>query len=157
MDKLVCLEKSRWDILLWDDYTMGILSVTHLRGGQRDIWWFEAFCLPFSGTEGPPKGPWGSPTVLNGQTSVPWEFKIRYFAMEWFHYRNTERYSLERWTKKHLMNRVFCCFKGSLGSSMVINGQTSVPGKVEMKYSTTGWFPYGNTVRYSLERWTKGY
>ena len=30
MDKLVCLEKSRLNILLWDDFTMGILSVTHL-------------------------------------------------------------------------------------------------------------------------------
>ena len=39
---------------------MGILSVTYLRGGQRNIWWFEAFCLPFSGTEGPPRVPNGS-------------------------------------------------------------------------------------------------
>ena len=54
---------------------MGILSITHLRGGQRDIWWFEAFCLQFSGTKGLPKGPRGSPMVLNGQTSVPWEVK----------------------------------------------------------------------------------
>ena len=80
---------------------MGILTVTHLRGGQRDIWWFEAVCLPFSGTEGPPKGSPGSPTALNGQTSVPWEVEIRYSTMEWFYYGHTERYSLERWTKEH--------------------------------------------------------
>ena len=48
------------------------------------------------------KGPLGSRMVFNGQTSVPWEVEIKYFTMGWFHYWNTERYSLERWTKGYL-------------------------------------------------------
>ena len=118
---------------------MGILSVIHLRGGQRDIWWFEAFCLPFSGTKGPPKGPRGSPTVLNGQTSLPWEVEIKYSTMGWFHYGNTERYPLERWTKDIWWFEAFCLPfsdtkgppKGPRGSPMVLNGQTSVPWEVK--------------------------
>ena len=134
----------------------------YLRDGQRDIWWFEVFCLPFSGTKGPPKGPPGSQTVLNGQTSVPWEVEIKYSTMGWFHYGNTERYLLERWTKEYLL---ICLLfsgtedppKGPQGSPTVLNGQTSVPWEVEIKYSTMGWFHHGNTERYSLERWTKEY
>ena len=99
MDNLVCLEKSRWNILLRDDFPMGILCVTHLRGGQRDIKWFEAFFFCFQAM----KGPLGSQMVLKGQTSVPWEVEIKWFTMGWFHYGNTECYSLERWTKEHLM------------------------------------------------------
>ena len=144
---------------------MGILSFTHLRGGQRDIWWFEAFCLLFSGTEGPPLGPQGSPMVLNGQSSVPWEVKIKYFTMGWFHYGITEQYSFERWTKEFLMiSGIFLPFLGyegppkdPLGYPMVLNWQTSVPWEVEIKYFTMGWFHYVNTKRFSLERWTKGY
>ena len=141
---------------------MGIVSVNYLRGGQRNIWWLEAFCLPFSGTEGPPKSPWGSQMVLNGQTSVPWEVEIKYSTMGWFHYGNTERNSLERWMKGYLMiwGIFFCCFqamKGPIGSRMVLSGQTSVPWEVEIKYFTLGWFHYGNTERNSLERWIKGY
>ena len=114
---------------------MGILSVAHFRGGQRNIWWFEAFCLQFSGTEGPPKGPQRYPMVLIGQTSVPWEVKVKYCTMGWFHYGNTEHYSLERWTKGYLMiwGVLFAIFrhwgppKGPRGSPMVLNGKTSVP------------------------------
>jgi len=165
MDKLLCHGKSGWNILLWDDFTMGILSVTHLRGGQRDIQWFEAFCLPFclpfSVTEGPPKGLWGSPTVLKGQTSVPWKVRIKYSTMGWYHYGNTERYLFKRCSKEYLMIwGIFCCFqalKGPRGSPTVLNGHTFVPLEVEIKYSTMGWFHYGNTEHYSLERWTKGY
>ena len=102
---------------------MGILSVSYLRGGQRNIWWFEAFCLPFSGTEGPPKGLRGSPTVLKGQTSVPWKVEIKYSTMGWFHYGNTERYSLERWTKEYLMIWGFLfAVLGNEGSPRVPNG-----------------------------------
>jgi hypothetical protein len=144
---------------------MGTLSVTHLRGGQRYIQWFEAFCLLFSITEGPPKGLRGSPTVLKGQTSVPWKVEIKYSTMGWFYYGNTEYYSLERWKKEYLMIwGIFLLFsgtegplKGPRGSPTVLNGHTFVPWKVEIKYSTMGWFHYGNTERYSLERWTKGY
>ena len=144
---------------------MGILSITHLRGGQRNIWWFEAFFLLFLGNEGPPKDPLGSPMVLNGQTSVPWEVKMKYATMEWFHYGNTERYSFERWSKEYLMIwGIFLLFsgtegppKGPRGSPTVLNGQTSVPWEVEIKNSTMAWFHYGNTRCYLLERWSKGY
>ena len=61
IDDLVCPENMGLNILLWDDFTMGILSITRLRGQQRDIWWFEVFCLPFSGTEGCSKGPLRAP------------------------------------------------------------------------------------------------
>ena len=119
-DKLVCLEKSRWNILLQDDFPMGILSVTHLRGGQRDIKWFEAFFFCFQAMKGPLMGP---PMVLNGQTSMPWEVEIRYSTMEWFHYGNTERYSLERWTKEYLMIwGFFVLFSGYGGPLRVPNG-----------------------------------
>ena len=108
------------------------------------------------------KGPLGSQMVLNGLTSVHWEVKMKFFTMGWFHYGNTERYSLERWAKENLMiwGIFSCCFqamKGPIGSQMVLSGQTSVPWEVEIKYFTMGWFHYGNTERNSLERWIKGY
>ena len=111
------------------------------------------------------KGPLGSQMVLNGLTSVPWEVEINFFTMGWFHYGNIERYSLERWTKEYLMIwGIFFMFsgyegppKGPRGSLMVLNGQTSVPWEVTIKYFTIGWFHCGNTERYSLKRWIKGY
>ena len=144
---------------------MRILSVTHLRGGKRDIWWFEAFCLPFSGTEGPPKGLRGIPTVLKGQSSVPWKVRIKYSIMGWYHYGSTERYLFEGCSKEYLMIwGIFLLFsgtegppKGPRGSPTVLNGHTFVPWKVEIKYSTMGWFHYGNTGHWWLERWTKWY
>ena len=46
----------------------------------------------------------------------------------------------------------FHALKGPLkvpwGSPMVINGQTIVPSEVEIKYSTMGWFYYGNSEHY---------
>ena len=108
------------------------------------------------------KGPLRSPTVLNGQTSGSWEVKMKYFTMGWFHYGITER--LLTWeVNKGIFDNLrhfFCCFqamKSPQGSRMVLNGHTSVPWKVEMKYSTMGIFHYGNTERYSLKRWTKEY
>ena len=100
------------------------------------------------------KGPRGSPMVLNGQTSVPWEVEIKYSTMGWYHYGNTERYLFKRCSKEYLMIwGIFLLFsviegplKGHLGSQMVLNRQTSVPWEVEIKYSTMGWFHYGNFV-----------
>ena len=103
------------NILLWDDFTMGILSITHLRGGQRDIWWFEAFCLPFSGTEGPLRAPEG-PQWFSMDKLVCLEVEINYFTMGWFHYGNTKSCSLERWAKGYLWLEVFCLlFSGTEG------------------------------------------
>ena len=55
----------------------------YLRDGQRDIWWFEVFCLPFSGTKGPPKGP---PRVPNSsqwtnKCAMRSRDKILYYGM----------------------------------------------------------------------------
>ena len=135
---------------------MGILSVAHLICGQRNILWFEAFFCCFQAM----KGPLGSRMVLNVQTSVPWEVEMKYFTMGWFHYGNTDRYWLERWTKGYLMIwgiflAVFRQWRAPPGSWMVLNGQTSVPWEVEIKYFTMGWFHYGNTERYSLKRWQR--
>ena len=103
---------------------------------------------PFSGSEGPPEGPWGSPMVLNGQPSVPWEVEMKYSTMGLFHYGRTLRFTNKRWSKKYLM--IWCIFwpffgsegtpKGPWGFPMVPNGQPSVPWKVEMNYSTMGLF-----------------
>ena len=144
---------------------MVILSVTYLRGGQKNIWWHEAFFYVFRLWRAP-YGLSRVPMVLNGQTSVPWEFEIRYSTMGWFHYGNTERYLLERWTKGYLMiwGNLFAVFrhwKAHLRApedpQWFSMGQTSVPWEFETKYSTMGWFHYGITEHYLLERWTKGY
>ena len=51
---------------------MGRLGVIHRKGGQRNIWWFEAiFRLWWA-----QKHPHGFPMVPNGYPSVTWEFKI---------------------------------------------------------------------------------
>ena len=119
------------------------MGISCLRGGQRDIWRFEAFCLPFSGTKGPPKSPQGSPMVLNGQTSVPWEVELKYSTMGWFHYVIAELYLTREVDKgifddfRHSVSR-FQALKGPQGSPTVLNGQTSVPWEVEIKYSTMG-------------------
>ena len=147
-------------ISLWECW-----ALPHLRGGQTNIWWFEAFYLPFSGTKGPPKGPRGSPMVLNWQTSVAWKVETKYSTMGQFHYGNTERYYLRDGQRDIWWFEVFCLPfsgtkgppKGPPGSQTVLNGQTSVPWEVEIKYSTMGWFLYGNTECYSFERWTKEY
>ena len=79
--------------------------------------------LLFSGTDGPPKGPRGSPTLLNGQTSSPSEGEIKYSNMGWFHYGNNERFSLERWTKEYLMIwGFFLLFSGNERPPRVLNG-----------------------------------
>ena len=200
---------------------MGRLGVIHRKGGQRNIWWFEAifrlwwaqstpmgsqwfpmdtlvwyenlrfYYVMISQWEnrvsliwkldkvisddlmhflavfrlwGAPKDPWCSPMSSNGQPSVPWDVEIKYSTMVWFHYGNAELY-LTREVDKGIFNGgIFLLFsgnegppKGPLGSPMVLNGQISVPWKVEIKYSTKGWFHNGNTERYSLERWTRGY
>ena len=108
------------------------------------------------------KGPLGSRMVLKGQTSVPWEVGMKYSTMGWFHYGNTDHYWLERWTKGYLMIWgvlfvVLRQWRAPWGSPMVLNGQSSVSWEVEIKYSTVGWFHYGNSEHYSHERWTKKY
>ena len=155
IDKLVCHEKSRWE-MEWLHY--GNTERYFERWAKE----YDDDLRHFFGYFQAMKGPLGSRMVLSGQTSVPWEVEIKYFTIGWFYYGNTVRYSLERWTKEYLMIWGFflCCFqamKGPLGSRMVLNGQTSVLWEVEIKYSTMGWFHNGNTERYSLERWTKGY
>ena len=67
MDNLVCHEKSRWIIFLWDDLTMRKLGFTCMNGGQRNIWWFVA-CFGRFQTLRAPQAPWRFP---NGQPSVP--------------------------------------------------------------------------------------
>ena len=89
MDNLVCHEKSK-NFLQWDDFTMGKLGLTCMKGEQRHIQWFEACFGHFQALRGPPKGPQGSPMVPNGQPSVPWKFEIKYFTMGWFHYGKTD-------------------------------------------------------------------
>ena len=37
MDNLVCYEKLRYDILLWEDFTMGKLLATCVKDGERNI------------------------------------------------------------------------------------------------------------------------
>ena len=121
-------------------------------------------CLLFSGTEDPPKGPQGSPTVPNGQTSVPWEVEIIFYygIISLWKYWALLILEVDKGIFGDLRHfLLFSGYKGShkgpLGSPTILNGQTIVPWEVGMKYSTMGWFHYGNTERYSLERWTKEY
>ena len=62
MDNLVCHEKSRWIILLWDYFTMEELGVSLTKGDQRNIWWFNVYFGHFQAL----KGPWGPLRVPNG-------------------------------------------------------------------------------------------
>ena len=78
---------------------------------------FEGFCLPFSGTKGPLKGPRGSAMVLSGQTSVSWEVEIKYSTMGWFHYFWA---LLIREMDKGIFNDLRNCFA-------IFSRQTSVP------------------------------
>ena len=116
---------------------------------------FEAFCLPFSGTKGPPKGPRGSPTVLNGQTSVSWEVEIKYSTMGWFYYGITERYSFVRWTKEFLL---FSGYEGPpkdpFGSPMTLNRLTSLPWEVEITYFTMVW---NGIMNNQINEWNNWY
>ena len=62
-----------------------------------DMFW------PFSSSEGPPKAPWRSPIIPNGQPSVSWKFEKRYFTMRRFHYGNTRWHLYGKWTKDCMM------------------------------------------------------
>ena len=135
-------------ISLWEYWVLLTWEVD--RGIYDDL----RFFLLFSGNEGPPNGPLGSPMVLNGHTIVPYYGMISLW----------EYWALLIWeVDKGLLDdlRRFVChfqaLKGPLTSPTVLNGQTSVPWEVEIKYSTMEWFHYGNTKRYSLMRWTKAY
>ena len=153
-------------IVLWEVemkyFTMGWFhngntkhySLERWTKGYLMIW---GVFLLFSGNEGPPKGPLGSPMVLNGQTSVSWEVEIKYSTIYWFQNGNA-------WTKEYLIWGIFMRFSGTDGppegpweSGIILNGQTSVPWEVEIKNSTMGWVDCGNTERYLLERLTKEY
>ena len=143
---------------------MGMLSFTYLERWTKEYLMNRGIFLLFSGNEGSPKGPLGSLMVLNRQTTVPWEVEIEYSTMGWFHLGNTERYLLERWSRNiwwfEAFFYVFRLWRALLGPPRVPNGsqwanQCSL--KIQIKYSTMGWFQHGNTERYSLERWTKGY
>ena len=71
--------------------------------------------------------------VPNEQPSVPWEVKMNYSTMGWFHFGKTGRFTNKRWSKKYLM--IWCIFwpfsgsegppKGPWGSPMVPNGKLS--------------------------------
>ena len=123
---------------------------------------FEGFCLPFSGTKGPPKGPRGSAMVLNGKTSVSWEVEIKYSTMGWFHYGITEQYSSDIWTKEFLMIwGIFLLFLGyegppkdPFGSPMTLNRQTSVPWEVEITYFTMVW---NGIMNNQINEWNNWY
>ena len=95
MDNLVCHEKSRWIILLWDYLNYGRTgSFTNERWSKKCL----IFCIfwPFSGSEGSPEGPWGSPMVPNGQSSVPWEVEMNYSTMGLFYFGRTGYFTNER-------------------------------------------------------------
>ena len=85
---------------------------------QRKMIW-DMF-WPFSSSEGPPKAPWRSPIVPDGQPSVSWNFKKRYFTMRRFHYGNTRWHLHGKWTKDYLMIwGMFWLFSGSEGSPRI--------------------------------------
>ena len=77
MANLVRQEKWRWNILLWDGFTMGKLASKVDKGISYDL----RHVLAVLGTKGPPKDPRGSPMVPNGQSSIPWELYIIYFTL----------------------------------------------------------------------------
>ena len=68
---------------------------------QRKMIW-DMF-WQFASSEGPPKAPWRSPIVPNGQPSVSWKFEKRYFTMRRFHYGNTRWHLHGKWTKDCLI------------------------------------------------------
>ena len=105
-----------------------------------------------------PKDPWGSPMVLNGQPSGPWESQIKYFTMGWFHHgKNGWKMDKEIYNDlRHILavSHSEVPPKHRLGSPMAPNGQASMQWEVEIKYFTMGLFHYGKTGCYLPKRWT---
>ena len=101
--KTVCLEKLRLNILLWDDFTWKkcVLLTLKVDKWQRKMIW-DMF-WQFASSEGPPKAPWRSPIVPNGQPSVSWKLEKRYFTMRRFHYGNTRWHLHGKWTNNCLI------------------------------------------------------
>ena len=108
----------------------------------KDIWWFEAFCLPFSDTKGPlraPEGPqWFS---MDKQVCHEKSNEIFYYGrISLWEYWALLTWEVDKGTFADLL--LFSGTedppKGPHGSPTVLNGQTSVPWEVEIKYSTMG-------------------
>ena len=110
----------------------------------------DCIFLLFLGNEGPPKGPLGSPMVFSQQTSVPWEVEIKKFFYGIISLWECRALPHLRGGQRNIwwVEAFFCCFQAMKGPRrtllgpprvpMVLNGQSSVPWKVEMKYSTMG-------------------
>ena len=146
-------------VSLWENWALLVWKV------DKNLLMVWGMFWPFSGSEGSPEGPWGSPMVPNGQSSVPWEVEMNYSTMGLFHYGRTGCFTNKRESKIYLM--IWCIFwpfsgsegppEGPWGSPMVLHGQPSVPWEVKMNYSTMGLFHYGRTGRFINKRWSKKY
>ena len=90
-------------------FTIGKVDIACRKDGQNLMTW-GMFWL-FSGSNGLPKGHWGSPKVPNGLPNVPWEAEIKYSIMGWFHYGTTGRCLYESWTKKCMIRGMLLPFE----------------------------------------------
>ena len=123
---------------------MGKMGVTRIIGNRRNIWLFEAFFGRFQAWNGPQGHPHRPPLVPNGRPSVPWEVKMKYFAMGWFYYGKNGCYSHYKLSKEYLMIWGTFWLWGApnpspptpRGSPLVHNGQSSVPWDVQKNYFT---------------------
>ena len=92
MDNLVCHEKLRWIILLWDYFTLGELGISLMKGNQRNIWWFDAYFGRFQALKGPPRAPEGSQWF-------PMDNLVCHEKSRWIiHYGRTGHFTNKRWS-----------------------------------------------------------
>ena len=84
------------------------------------------------------KGPRGSPMVLNGQSSVPWEVKIKYSTIGKLGVACFKGGKRSIWW----FEAFFWLLPGTMGTPKgppkVSNGQSRVPSKVLIRYFTMG-------------------
>ena len=91
MDNPVCGKYSKWNISLWDDFTM---EKTTKKLGKDISVDFRHFLVIFEALWDPPR----APRVPKMENSVPWEVETEHFTMRWFHFEKNVCYSHWRWT-----------------------------------------------------------
>ena len=139
MDNLVCHEKSRWIILLWDDFILGNLGVSQTKGGQRNIWWYDAYFGRFQALKGPPRAPEG-PQWFPMDNLVCYE-KSRWIILLWDYFTMGDL-GVSR-TKGYQRNIWFDTF---FGHFKALKFPPRAPEGPQ-------WFPMDNLVCHEKSRW----
>ena len=156
MDDPVCSKYSKWNISLWDDFTMGKPK----RSWKKEYLLILGIFWSFLRLCGIPQGPQGSP---RWKTVCLEKLRLNILLWDDFTWKKCVLLTLkvDKWQRKMIWDMLWP-FSSSEGppkapwrAPIVPNGQPSVSWKFEKRYFTLRRFHYGNTRWHLHGKWTK--